>query len=451
MGTSQRVYRLIFGESGMSNPKGDSYIRQIEDENRRLRAELEKLTILNDIARAISSAWSLEQIMELVVRQCIKHLGAEQGSITLLDLENREKPFHTMIRRGDRTEGILPFRLDAQLRGWMLQYQQPLLVNDLLSDSRFTVDPKKDQPIQSVLSVPLRYKGRMIGSLNVFNKRAAEGFTDADQQVLTIIGTDVAQVIENARLYEEEQALRGMRKEMKLAYEIQTGLLPQGAPEIPGYDISGRSIPAQDVGGDYYDFIHMGGHRVGVCLGDVSGKGVPAALLMANVQATLRGQTIQGLSPKECLEQSNANLMGSMDAGRFITLFYAVLDSENHELIYANAGHNHPFLFKAGKEATRLEVSGIALGSIDNARYAEGRMAMAPGDIFVVFSDGITEAIDMDEDLFGEQRLSQIVSQNSGDTAEHLIELIFSAVRLHAGESSQSDDMTAVVIKRERL
>jgi sigma-B regulation protein RsbU (phosphoserine phosphatase) len=451
MGTSQRVYRLFFGERGMGDIKNEGYVRRIEEENRRLKAELEKLTILHDIARAIGSAWSLEQIMELAVRQCIKHLGTEQGSVTLLDLEDSEKPFHTMIRRGDRTEGILPFRLDAQLRGWMLQYQQPLLANDLLSDSRFTVDPKKDEPIRSVLSVPLRYKGRMIGSLNAFNKRAAEGFTPADQQLLTIIGTEVAQVIENARLYEEEQALMDMQKEMRLAYDIQTGLLPQGAPEIPGYDVSGRSIPAQDVGGDYYDFIQMGGPRVGICLGDVSGKGVPAALLMANLQATLRGQTIQGLSPKECLERSNVHLLGNMDPGRFITLFYAVLDGQHHELAYANAGHNHPFLFKAGEAVTRLDVSGIALGSVDNARYTEGRAALAPGDIFVVFSDGITEAIDRDEDLFGEQRLSRIVSRNSGETAEHLIEIIFDAVKLHVGEASQSDDMTAVVVKRERL
>jgi sigma-B regulation protein RsbU (phosphoserine phosphatase) len=433
----------------MCDTRSESYIRRIEEENQRLKSELDKLTTLNDIARAISSAWSLERIMELIVRQCIKHLKAEQGSVTLLDLENHDKPFQTMIRRGDRTETILPFRLDAQLRGWMLQYQQPLLVNDLQSDPRFTVDPKRDQPIRSILSVPLRSKGRMIGSLNVFNKREDEGFTDADQQLLTIIGTESAQVIENARLYEEERALQVMQKEMRLAYEIQTGLLPQGAPEIAGYDICGKSIPAQDVGGDYYDFIRLGAHRTGISLGDVSGKGMPAALLMANLQATLRAQTIQGLSPEECLKRSNTHLLGSMDPGRFITLFYAVLDGQSDELIYANAGHNHPFLLKGGKEPGRLDISGIALGSMEQACYSEGRVTMVPQDICVLFSDGITEAVNKDEELFGEHRLSRVVTENCGDSAERLIERIFEAVTHHAGSSPQMDDMTAVVIKRE--
>jgi sigma-B regulation protein RsbU (phosphoserine phosphatase) len=434
----------------MGNGKSDSYIRQIEEENRRLKASLGELIILHDIATAISSAWSPEEIMELVVRKCIKHLEAEQGSVMLLDLKDQEKPFHTMIRRADTAESKVPFRLDTQLRGWMLQYQEPLLINDLQSDPRFTIDRKKDQPIRSVLSVPMRMKGRMIGALNVFNKRGAEGFADADKRLLTIIGTESAQVVENARLHEEEQALLLMQKEMKLAYKIQTGLLPQAAPEITGYDIWGKSVPAQDVGGDYFDFIQAGEGRVGISLGDVSGKGVPAALLMANLQATLRAQILQGLSPKECLERSNTHLLGSTDPGRFMTLFYAVLDGAAHELCYSNAGHNRPLLFKRGAEPTRLDIGGIALGYMKDVTYLEGRVALEPGDICLVYSDGITEAVNKDEELFGEERLSQVVTANSDDTAEDLIEKVFDAAGLHSSGLSQADDMTVVVVKREK-
>jgi sigma-B regulation protein RsbU (phosphoserine phosphatase) len=433
----------------MAGTKGEAYTKRLEDENRLLKQAVEELTILNDISRAISSAWSLDDIMELIVRKCIKHFEAEQGSVILLDAAQEEKDFRTMIRRADRSEKVLPYRLGMQLRGWMLKYQKPLLINDLKGDSRFKVVLEKDQPIRSVLSVPLLFKGRMVGLLNVFNKKTRGGFTEADKRLLAIIGTESAQVIESARLYEEAQALSLMQKEMKVAYEIQMGLLPQTAPEIEGYDIWGKSIPAKDIGGDYYDFVRMDDGRLGICLGDVSGKGMPAALLMANVYATLRGQILQGLGPRECLERANKHLLAGMDAGRFVTLFHATLDGKTDQVCYCNAGHNHPFLFKEGKEAVRLTVSGVALGCMESPSYTEGCVEMAPGDIMLLYSDGITEAVNKDVEMFGEQRLADVVTANRGDGAEQLVEKIIAAVRQYSGETSQMDDMTAVVMKRE--
>ena len=434
----------------MADTRSEGYVKKLEEENRRLRVSLEELTILNDISRAISAAWSVDRIMELIVKKSIKHIKAEQGAVMLLDPKDEQKPFHTMIRRADITETTLPYRLDTQLMGWLLKYKKPLLSNDLENDERFKVDRDKERPIRSLLSVPLLFKGRMIGSLNVFNKRVESGFTDADKRLLSIIGTESAQVIESARLYEEEQALKAMQKEMKLAYKIQMGLLPQAAPEIAGYDIWGRSIPAQDVGGDYYDFILRGDDRLGICLGDVSGKGMPAALLVANIQAALRGNVSQGLPPGECLERSNAHLLASMNPDRFVTLFYGVLDGKAHEVCYANAGHNRPFVFRAGGRPERLGIGGVALGCLDQATYTEGRAMLDPGDILLVYSDGITEAIDKEEGLFGEERLADLVVANAGDTAERLVERIVEAVREHAGELPQMDDMTAVVVKRSR-
>lgn len=432
----------------MVDTNSDTYVRRLEEENQRLKVSLAELTILNDIARAISSAWSLERILELIVRKCVKHFRAEQGAVMLFDPKDEEKPFHTMIRRADVTECALPYRLDSQLMGWMIKYRQPLLANDLQSDPRFNVDREKDQPIRSVLSVPLLFKGRMIGSLNVFNKQGAEGFTDADKRLLTIIGSESAQVIESARLYEEEQALQLMQKEMKLAYQIQVGLLPQTAPEIAGYDIWGKSIPARDVGGDHYDFIHVGEHRLVICLGDVSGKGMPAALLAANLQATLRAQILQGMGPKECLEQSNTHLLRSMNPDRFVTLFYAELDSSTHRLSYSNAGHNRPFLFREAGDVSRLGTGGVALGCMDKVSYKDDHVVLGPGDMLVIYSDGITEAINERQEMFGERRLLQTVEENRAESAKDLVERLIRTVSQHTGELPQTDDMTAVVIKR---
>ncbi len=432
----------------MSDAKREAHIRRLEEENRELKVAVEELTILNDISMAISAAWSLEDIMELIVRKCIKHFKAEQGSVMLHDPDQEQDDFHTMIRRADNSDDVLPYRLGMQLRGWMLKYQKSLLINDLGADPRFKMVLEKGEPIHSVLSAPLLYKGRMLGSLNVFNKRSETGFTEPEKRLLAIIATESAQVIENARLYEEAQALSLIQKEMKLAYKIQMGLLPQEAPDIAGYDIWGRSIPAKAVGGDYYDFVRINDDRVGICLGDVSGKGMPAALLMANVHATLRGQILQGLCPGDCLERSNDHLVPSMDPGRFVTLFYAALDGSTGEVCYANAGHNYPFVFKPGKEATRLGGGGVALGCMKGTCYTEGRLTMAPGDILLLYSDGITEAVDKNENLFGEERLAEVVTGNREATAEHLIEKIVEAVRLHSDESAQMDDMTAVVVRR---
>ena len=289
----------------MADPENRDIIK-LDNENKRLRAAVEELSILNDIATTISSTLSLEQIIDLIVRKCIKHLEVEQGAVMLLDEKDQDSAFKTMVRKANSSHEILPFRLDTQLAGWMITHKKPLLINDLSSDDRISVGSGDKIPFTSLLSVPLCLKGKMIGSLNLFNKRSGEGFTDTDKRLLTIIAAQSAHVIENARLSEEEKVLQLMQEEMRLAYKIQMDLLPSTAPEVEGYNIAGKSIPAKTVGGDYFDFIEIGNSCMCICLGDVSGKGIPAALLMSNLQATLRGQAPQDRSPQTCIEKSTS-------------------------------------------------------------------------------------------------------------------------------------------------
>jgi sigma-B regulation protein RsbU (phosphoserine phosphatase) len=432
----------------MVDPAKNSEIDRLANENARLRSAVDELSILNDIATAVSSASSLERTIELIVHKCIKHLKVEQATITLLDTKRMETPFHTIIRGADTSSEILPYRLDAELTGWMLKHQKPLVSNDLKNDGRFQATDRESCAVRSVLSVPLVLKGRMIGLLNLFNKRAGDDFTDADARLLGIIATQSAQVIEHSRLFAEEQALKLMQEEMKLAYKIQMDLLPKDAPRLAGYDIAGVSIPAKAVGGDYFDFIHLNERTLALCLGDVSGKGMPAALLMANLQATLRGQVLVDPSPAECLRRSNALLFRSTDADKFATLFYGILDGGTHRLAYANAGHNYPLMLKSGGEPVRLDLGGLVLGCLEEFRYAEGVVEFDPGDTLLIYSDGITESFDANEEEFGEERLASILRTASANTAAHLIDQIMTAARAHAGELSQMDDMTLLVIRR---
>jgi serine phosphatase RsbU (regulator of sigma subunit) len=421
---------------------------KLEAENQRLKYAIEELSIINDISTAINSTLSLEKIIELIVQKCIKHMKVEQGTVTLLESGSQDNQFKTMMRQADQSSGYMPFHLDTQITGWMLNNKKPLVIDDLESDDRFRTDGKEENPIRTLLSVPLILKGRIIGSLNVFNKRGGDKFSEADKRLLSIISTQSAQVIENARLYEEEQSLMRIQEEMKIAYNIQMGLLPKGAPMIEGYDVAGKSIPAKSVGGDYFDLIRLGDGRLFFCLGDISGKGMPAALLMSNMLATLRGQNLDTVTPGAIMDHSNEHMYRNTDPERFSTLFLGVLDPGASELTYSNAGHNLPFIVRASGAVDRLETGNIVLGAIEGVNYSEDRVKLDTGDTLIVFSDGISESINLEEEEFGEDPMPGIVKANSGASAMNLIDTIIGEVVSHAGKAPQRDDMTMVVIRR---
>ncbi len=425
-----------------------SRVKILENENRRLRIAIEELSALNDIATAITSTQSLENVIDLIVNKCIKHLKVQQAVVMLLNEKDEVNPFHTMIRKQDSVSQLLPYRLDAQLTGWMLKNKSPLLVNDLLNDVRFKFFIKSDVGINSLLSVPMLLKGKLIGLLTVFNKHSESGFTNEDQRLLSILAAQSAHIIENTRLYEEEQALNRLREEMRVAYDIQMKLLPSTFPKIDGYDIAGKSIPAKDVGGDYFDFIEIDENRVAFCLGDISGKGIPAALLMANLQATLRGQALMNISCKQTIDFSNKLLHNSTDFNRYATLFYGILNKKENEIIYCNAGHNVPVMLDNNSNLINLDMGGIVVGALPEYDYKEADLKFEIGNLLVLYSDGITEAMNKNEEEFGEERLRNIVKQNKGASSGDLISIILSTVNEFTEYSPQMDDMTVVVIKR---
>lgn len=422
--------------------------QQLLQENQRLRRAVDELSILNEIATAINTTMELNQLIELIVHKCIKLLKVEQSTVMLLEESNIEKPFHTMIRRADRSSQILPYRLNTQLTGWMLKHQKPLLINDFVNDKKFQSVNEESFPIRSLLSVPLISKGHMIGLLTVFNKKSQNDFSREDQRLLTIIAAQSAQVIENARLYEEEIHLQQIEKEMAMACDIQINLLPKESPTFSGYDIAGKSIPAKVVGGDYFDFIPINENRLAICLGDVSGKGLPAALLMANLQATIRGQTLINPLPKKCLHTSNMLLHERTDPQKFATLFYGVLDNRKNQFCYSNAGHNRPFLFGHNKDAVTLDKAGIMLSFMKDYAFEEGKISFDTSDFLIIYSDGITEAMNSNSDEFGEERLISFVDKFKKKSSQELIDLIIQEVKNFTGEYLQMDDMTLVVIKR---
>ena len=408
---------------------------------------MEELAILNDIATAITSTQSLEKIVALIVQRCIKHLKVEQGVVMLLDEQDTEKPFQTMIRKQDSSPNVLPYRFDNQITGWMLKNKSPLLINDLKNDERFKFTDETELPVKTLLSVPMSLKGRMIGLLTLFNKKSESGFSSDDQRLLSIIAAQSAHVIEHARLLQKEQELFKLEEEYRMAKEIQLNILPKQIPAIEGYDIFAINIPAKEVGGDYYDFIKLTGNRIAFCLGDITGKGLAAAMLMANLQATLRGQALTQNNVCDNIKNSNVLLFNSTAENRFATLFYGELDFVNHTITYCNAGHDAPVsLFK--NNITRLTEGGLLMGCFDFAEFEQKDKQIKSGELLLIFSDGVTEAMNINYEEFGEEKLISIVKSSQDLKVKELIEKIVTEVRVHSSKVEQSDDITLLAIKR---
>jgi sigma-B regulation protein RsbU (phosphoserine phosphatase) len=399
-----------------------------QEENRRLKRAVEELSILNDLARAIGASVNLQDIMRTIIHRSIRAIRAEQGVITLVDHRSQ-------------------YHFSQSLLGWMHLNKKPLTINDPRTDERFR-GVQWDESIRSLLCVPMMVKSTLVGVLTVYNKRDGASFTDEDQRLLAIIAGQSAQIVENARLYEDERALQKMKEEVRLASTIQMDLLPKTPPVVPGYDIAGVSIPAQLVGGDAYDFIPVDDTHLAVCLADVSGKGLPASLLMANVQATLRGQTLASPTAAVCVQRANRLLHQSTSSDKFVTLFYSRLDMSNHTLTYCNAGHDNPFHFSGTGAPRRLATGGLVLSIMEDFPYQEEVIQLSPGDVVVLYSDGITEAVNPAQVQFGDKQIESIVSSRTSLGAAGIIDSIIGAVREHAGTAPQADDMTIVVIKR---
>ncbi len=245
----------------------------------------------------------------------------------------------------------------------------------------------------------------------------------------------------------EEARIRS-QEEAKTARNIQMNFLPKFNPELAGYEIAGRSVPAFNVGGDYYDFIRVDDHRLAIGIGDVSGNGLAASLVMANLQATVRGQAVHDTNPAVCLERANRLLFGSTDARTFISLFLGVLDIEHHTLVYANAGQDLPILFKSNGNVETLKKRGMALRMKNDAVYEQETIVFGSGDRLLLYTDGITEAMNAGREEFGTDQLIGVVNRLAKMPARVIVDQIIEQVISHVGSLAQNDDMTLVALCR---
>lgn len=426
-----------------------SSMEALQRENKQLRRAVEELSVLNELSAAIGASRGMEDIIQTIIRRSIKAVRAEQGVVTLVG-EDAADPTKTLVRTMASSSDKEAYSPDQNLLGWMHLNRKPLVINDPGNDKRFqgVAWPEK---ISSIVSAPMLVRSRLTGILTLYNKKHGEGFSLEDQRLLSILAGQSGQVVENARLIEEEKKLVTMQQELIFANEIQTNLLPAAAPPVNHYDLAGISIPAQDVGGDYYDYIPIDDGRIAITVGDVSGKGLPAALMMSNVQATLRGQARFCVSVHETIERSNQLLTQSLRKGTFVTLFYGVLDPSDHSFRYANAGHNRPYILRADGTLETLTMGGLVLGFVGTQKYREEITTIGFGEFLFVFSDGVTEAMNAAHDQYEEVRLEALLKTLAHASAEEIIAAVGEAIRKHAAGHPQNDDITMLCLKRIKL
>lgn len=433
------------GAAGTADSKGSS-AETPQEEIRRLKQSLNTLSIINELAIGMSEAANSEEAVKKLVDQSMRAVDAEQAAVTLLDDDKTSNAdqMETQVRVYRTSTEQVSMRINDSLLGWMMINKKPLLINDPPNDERFR-GLKWDSTIKSVMCLPLMIEAEFKGLLTIYNKREQTGFTASDQEIAAVIAAHSATLIQNARLVKDKTRIE---EQLNLAYEIQLNLLPESPPRIEGYDIAGKSTPAQSVGGDYFDFIPVDEVRSAVCLGDVSGKGLPASLLMASVQATLRAQTMVDMPVDELINHANKLLYRCTNDECFVTLWYGVLDTAAHEIEFCNAGHEPPFLMSANGAVSRLGSTGLALGVLDDFTYRKNSILMKPGDVLVVYSDGVTDMEDKTHRQFGPERLEALIAEHRTKSAHALVEFITKAAVEHAGSAPQYDDLTLVVVKR---
>jgi sigma-B regulation protein RsbU (phosphoserine phosphatase) len=311
----------------------------------------------------------------------------------------------------------------------------------------------------SALALPLTSKGEILGLMVVESGDTSQRFGQRWMNILSGIAGQAAIAIENDRLLQEAAEQERMRQELEVAQRIQTSFLPESCPDVPGWELAAIWRSARQVGGDFYDFVPLPpaldrgsgtAGRLGVVIADVADKGVPAALFMALSRTLVRTMAIDGREPASAIARANQLIMADARAGLFVTLFYVVLHPGSGEITYVNAGHMPPLWVQsdAGR-VDEVRVPGMALGVLEETQFEQHQARLEVGDSLILYTDGVTDATNERQEMFGRQRLAETVLRFRNESTEGLLHKIDEVVAQHVGDTPQSDDFTLVIVRRK--
>jgi sigma-B regulation protein RsbU (phosphoserine phosphatase) len=417
---------------------------------------IDKLRLLLDITQKISRSLDLHEVLNQVMDTLGSLIPYDAAGIYILKRYNANK--HAPALEDDASAFVA-----EAVRGYdieELQYCQlktgegiighvaltgvPVISPDVQRDARY-VNARKETRSEMVAPI-ISTNDEVIGVFDLESDQL-NAYTENDLEVLLLLAAQVAIIIEKVMLHQQLIEKKRLEGQLEVARQVQLELLPASDPKLEGFDICAYNYPTEEVSGDYYDWVRIYEDQIGMVIADVSGKGVPAALLMAFLRASLRAATHIGYSPHISMAKVNFLLWESIERNQFVTAFYGVLDASNKTLAYANAGHNPPLLMDSDGTARFIERGGLPLGMFRDTRYYEYYLPLEPGQILVLYTDGVTEATNEEGQEYGRERVEAMVRAGRHLTAKELIDFIYDDVLKWTGGRGATDDITFFIIK----
>lgn len=414
-----------------------------------LRSRIAELATMYRLTAEFTGRRDLQSVLDLVARTVVDLLGAKACAIRLLNEERTELVIKAVVGLSPHYLGKGPILLaQSEIDRQVVEEGRTIYVADMHGDPRVLYpDEAGQEGIVSGLCAPLAYKGRCEGVIRVYTGQRHE-FDWYERSLLQAIAAQAAAAIVNARLYQEAVRAANLRRHLNMAAEVQRRMIPAAAPNLPGFDIHAVYEPCFELGGDFYDFHPFAMDNLGVVVCDVVGKGVRASLLMASIRASLRAHASNIYDMSEVLAKVNRDLCADGAISDFATLFYGVIDGPRRRFTYANAGHTPPLLIRAG-QCSHLTTGGGVLGIEPRFTWRHETMAFAAGDVLLIYTDGLTEALNFQDESFGQARVERagLAAVAQGYNAAGIARHVLWEMRRFTGLQTRLDDLTLIAIK----
>jgi sigma-B regulation protein RsbU (phosphoserine phosphatase) len=414
----------------------------------KIRAEQNMQAVISEVSQALVLHRPLAELLEHVMDLIGTYLAMDRG-VLMLKEGNPLQLIPKVVRVNNSRFQNETIMVSRSIMDMVCDQQLAVLTSDAAVDPRFMGrESIISSGIHSAMCVPLWNNKDITGIIYADRISLLQPFTDDDLRLLTLLSNLAAIKIENAILIEQAIEKEKMERELQLAADIQRDFLPKSTPPCELFDIAGKNVPCRQVGGDYYDFISVDPCRIGIAVADVSGKGVSASLLMASLRAALHSEIRPKYDLSAVAAKLNDFVQSSSPINSFISFFFAELNKESGELRYVNAGHNPPLVVGRKGKVRALGISGLCLGMLPGMTYEEKAETLEPGDIFLIYTDGITESRNASNEEYGDERLVQVCRNNPGASAFDLMKAVFGTLEDFTGRAPAADDRTLVVVKR---
>ena len=412
----------------------------------RIQTQLADLQTVHGLTELLSGTHDLQEMLDLTVSRVVEVMPVKACAVRLLNLDTGELVIKAVCNLSEEylRKGLVTLR-DSACDATAFA-GQAVYIPDVPNDPRTRYpENARREGLVSGLCVPMTYRGETIGVIRVYTAKRYK-FSESEQALLRSIGSQAAGAIIANRLWQEHARAERFDRQVKAASEIQHRMLPSQPPRHAGLELGGAYDPTLEVGGDFYDFIELPDGQLGVCIADVVGKGLPAALMMASVRSALRVHAYQSHDVGCIMERVNRHMCRDTRAGEFATLIYGVFSADSHTFTYSNAGHIPPLLLR-GDKLTELTAGGLVIGVQPEETFERGTTLLNPSDILIMITDGVTEAMDFEGTAYGRDRLVASIRKHRSLDAQQLVQQILWDVRRFVGLADQSDDITIVVAK----